>query len=393
MPTANAVFIHHPDSERYRFNEHHPFDPTRLITTTDLLIRSDALQGTDIIVPTPADDELILSIHRPDYVQAVKELSEATPSEASVAAAAKYGFTTDDTPYFEGMHQASAAIVGGSVHAAETVMSGLATRAFHMAGGLHHAFPDRGTGFCIYNDAAIAIEHIRSKYGSRILYIDTDVHHGDGVQWTFYSNEHVFTYSIHETGKFLFPGTGFVHERGVDAGIGACMNVPLEPYTEDESWLECFQATVEEAARMFQPDLIVSQHGCDAHAYDPLSHMHCSMRIYHEMPAIIKSLADRYTGGKWVALGGGGYDIWKVVPRAWSLVWMTMIGHPLTHHESGPSSPIAEDWKEAWAERAGGIDQLPAHWHDDMVKWEPMPRRSQIEESNRLTQARVLQRI
>ena len=162
-----------------------------------------------------------------------------------------------------------------------------------MAGGLHHAFPERGSGFCVYNDAAIAISRIRQQFGARVLYIDTDVHHGDGVQWTFYDDPNVCTYSIHETGKFLFPGTGFVHERGIDHGFGTSINVPVEPYTEDDSWLECFSSSIEKAADAFKPDIIISQHGCDAHAYDPLSHMHCSMRIYQAMPAIIHRSSSR----------------------------------------------------------------------------------------------------
>jgi acetoin utilization protein AcuC len=307
----------------------------------------------------------------------------------------RFGLSDDDTPYFPGMHAAAAAIAGGSICAVETVMNGRAKRAFHMAGGLHHAFPHRGSGFCVYNDAAIAIKRIQAAQKDlRILYIDTDVHHGDGVQWVFYDDASVFTYSIHETGKFLFPGTGFLHERGTDGGIGACMNVPLEPYTEDDSWMDSFRTTVEEAARLFKPDLIVSQHGCDAHAYDPLSHMHCSMRIYNEMPLIIRGLADRYTEGRWVALGGGGYDKWRVVPRAWSLIWLAMTEHPLLSlisPEMHTPVTLSEDWRRAWADVAGGIDALPKEWLDDLRQWTPMPRREAIQAANQLTCCRVLQ--
>ncbi|WP_127531485.1 acetoin utilization protein AcuC [Paenibacillus kobensis] len=392
MTTANAVFIHHPGSELYKFHEHHPFNPIRLQSSIDLLIRCGALNKDQIVVPTIADEQTIMTVHREDYVRTVRQLSEAKPVADAAALADAFGLSDDDTPYFQGMHDATAAIVGGSVYAAETVMSGQATRAFHMAGGLHHAFPHRGAGFCIYNDAAVAIRRIQRKYGARIMYIDTDVHHGDGVQWVFYDDDSVFTYSIHETGKFLFPGTGFVHERGVDAGVGACMNVPLEPYTEDDSWLHSFRTTVEAAARMFKPDLIVSQHGCDAHALDPLSHMHCSMRIYREMPLIIRDLADRYTEGRWVALGGGGYDIWRVVPRAWSYVWLALTNNPIvaqTAPEAAPV-PLPADWTAAWSNAAGGVDELPVHWLDSTDEWTPMPRRSAIRETNEQTCSRVL---
>ncbi|MBW7460969.1 acetoin utilization protein AcuC, partial [Paenibacillus sepulcri] len=245
--------------------------------------------------------------------------------------------------------------VGGSVLAADLVMSGQTLHAYHMAGGLHHAFPDHGSGFCVYNDASIAIAHIRKQYGVRVLYIDTDVHHGDGVQWTFYNESEVCTYSIHETGKFLFPGTGFVHERGAEHGYGANFNVPVDPYTEDDSWLESFTASIRKVAAAFKPDIIVSQHGCDAHAFDPLSHTHCSMRIYQEMPAIIHALAHQYAEGRWVAVGGGGYDIWRVVPRAWALVWLEMINHPI-------SAALAEKHSDV---------PLPASWLNRYFKESP----------------------
>lgn len=393
--SAKAVFIHHPDAELYRFHEHHPFDPTRLQSTIDLLIRSNALKREDIIIPQPADDEALLTFHRPDYVQAVRQLSAPAPSADAAAAAHQYGLSDEDTPYFPGMHGAAAAIVGGSICAIEAVVSGQAKRAFHMAGGLHHAFPHRGSGFCVYNDAAVAIKRVQAQNDLRILYIDTDVHHGDGVQWVFYDDASVFTYSIHETGKFLFPGTGFLHERGTDSGIGACMNVPLEPYTEDDSWIDCFRATVEEAARLFKPDIIVSQHGCDAHAFDPLSHMHCSMRIYNEMPLVIRDLADRYADGRWVALGGGGYDKWRVVPRAWSFVWLAMTDHPLLARiQASAESPVtlSEDWRQAWADEAGGIDALPEQWLDDLLQWTPMPRRDAIQAANQVTCNRAMQK-
>ena len=313
--TANAVFIDSPDAKRYKFNLEHPFNPIRLTLARHLLETAGALDETDVLEAAPASEDELHLVHRPDYIEAVQHLSEAQPALEASGRADQYGLSTEDTPYFPGMHEAAAAIAGGSILAADVVMRGQAKHAYHMAGGLHHAFPDRGSGFCVYNDAAVAIAHIRKQYGARVLYIDTDVHHGDGVQWTFYADPEVCTYSIHETGKYLFPGTGFVTERGTDAGFGMSVNVPMEPYTEDDSWLESFRETVERAAAVFRPDVIVSQHGCDAHAFDPLSHIHCSMRIYQAMPMIIHDLAHRYADGRWIALGGGGYDIWRVVPR------------------------------------------------------------------------------
>ncbi len=377
------AFIHHAGESGYKFNDDHPFNPMRLTLAMDLLKQAGALNFAEMIAPSAAARELLTLIHRPDYIDIVQALSAPSPALRLIEESDRYGLHTEDTPYFAGMHEAASLIVGGTVHAAELVMSGQTDHAYHMGGGLHHAFPDRGSGFCVYNDAAIAIADIKRRYQARVLYIDTDVHHGDGVQWAFYSDPDVMTYSIHETGKFLFPGSGFIHERGNAEGFGTAVNVPVEPYTEDDSWLECFRETVHRAAAAFRPDLIISQHGCDAHAYDPLSHIQCSMRTYAEMPGIIHELAHTYADGRWVAVGGGGYDIWRVVPRAWSLVWLEMLDHPLMSAlRSGDAlQGLPEGWQRLWQPEAPV--QLPSSWLDDTAAWAPMPRRSEIEQINR----------
>lgn len=378
---SNALFIHHPETLHYRFNADHPFDQTRLIMTQDLLTRMGALHAEQLYIPSIASLEALQLVHRSDYIEAVQQLSAALPDPDWILKAEAYGLHTEDTPYFEGMHAAASAIVGGTISACETVMEGQAEHALHLGGGLHHAFPDRGAGFCVYNDASVAITHVRNKYDARVLYIDTDVHHGDGVQWSFYYEPNVMTYSIHETGKFLFPGSGFVHERGNGEGFGACVNVPLEPYTEDDSWLETFEDSIAQVVRFYKPDLIISQHGCDAHAYDPLSHMQCSMRIYHEMPGIIHRLAHEHCNGRWVALGGGGYDIWRVVPRAWSLLWLEMIDHPLIEQlQLDPLRAIDSGWLQAWQPIAPCM--IPTTWLDPVDQWDPMPRRDIIRHNN-----------
>lgn len=388
---SDAVFIHHPDSSGYKFDEEHPFDPLRLTLTIDLLAKVNALDEEQIEAPPLySDDELLSLVHRTDYLAAVKQLSENAHIGDSSLLAQQFGLHTEDTPFFPGMHKAAMSIVRGSLAAADAVMTGRTKHAYHLAGGLHHAFPDRASGFCVYNDAAVAIKYIRQTYGAKVLYIDTDVHHGDGVQWVFYDDPDVCTYSIHETGKFLFPGTGYVHEKGTDHGFGACFNVPLEPYTEDDSWLETFNMTLRKVISYCKPDVIISQHGCDAHAYDPLSHIHCSMRIYAEIPAIIHELAHTYTEGRWIALGGGGYDIFRVVPRAWSLVWLTMIDHPITHEiAAGKETALPDSWLKRWA--SVSPLKLPAKWMDDAADIEPMPRRSEIADKNRIIQNIVIQ--
>ncbi|BBI34565.1 acetoin utilization protein AcuC [Cohnella abietis] len=325
----------------------------------------------------------------------VNALSTHNPSPHIISLAEQYGLEADgDTPYFPGMNDAATAITAGSLAAADAVMSGRADRALHLGGGLHHAFPHRSSGFCVYNDAATAISYLRQQYNARVLYIDTDVHHGDGVQWFFYTDPEVFTLSIHETGKFLFPGSGFVHERGDSSGYGACLNLSMEPYTEDASWLDCFTQAVESVALSFRPDIIVSQHGCDAHAFDPLAHIQCSMQIYREMPRIIHELADRHTQGKWVALGGGGYDHWRVVPRAWGMLWLEMSQHPLLSSiDSNPQGGLLpENWPLIQTNLKSEFP-LPTTWLDDVASWEPMPRRAEITAKNKQMLEVALQHV
>lgn len=380
----HALFVYDPNELNYRFNDDHPFNQKRLRLTVDLLDKLGALSPDSLILPRLAAEDELLRIHSKTYIDAVKALSCAAPDPAMEQLAEKYGLNTEDTPYFAHMHEITSQVVGGSLKAAELVMEGQAVRALHLGGGLHHALQSKGAGFCVYNDASVAIASIRERYGARVLYIDTDVHHGDGVQWSFYPDPEVCTFSIHETGKYLFPGTGFVNERGDGEGFGTCFNMPVEPYTEDESWLECFGELLEKVIRAYKPDVVVSQHGCDAHAYDPLAHVHCSMKVYLRMPAIIRILADRYCDGRWIALGGGGYDIWRVVPRAWSLLWLVMSDHPLAARlEQEPELELPHDWLETWQPQSP--IELPATWLDPTDLWAPMPRRAEIAAKNRQT--------
>ncbi|MEB3102936.1 acetoin utilization protein AcuC [Ferviditalea candida] len=382
---SNTAFIFHEDVLKYKFNDQHPFRQERLILTLELLKQLGALNEEELIRPRKADEHELLWVHTPGYIEAVKQLSVPAIPPSSEELAEKYGFHTEDTPYFENMHEVTSAIVGGSIEAAEQVMSGKALHALHLGGGLHHAMKNKSSGFCIYNDASVAISYIRHHYGAKVLYIDTDVHHGDGVQFSFYSDPNVCTFSIHETGKYLFPGTGAVNERGDGEGFGACFNMPVEPYTEDESWLESFQEYIEKVAAFFQPDVIVSQHGCDAHYYDPLSHIHCSMKVYLEMPKIIHELAHKWCGGKWIALGGGGYDIWRVVPRAWSLLWLIMNDHAAVKQiENNPLLPLPGEWLKLWNNEQAP-DYVPATWLDAPNAWEDITRRKEITQKNRKT--------
>lgn len=379
----DAVYLFHPNSLNYVFGKDHPFDQRRITLTRDLLRTADAFPTDGEILPADRlDPSLLHAVHVPEYVERVKALSKDLPDDGLVGDAQKYGLDTEDTPFFPGMHQSAEIIAAASVAAAKMVMDGEARHAVNLAGGLHHAMPQRGSGFCVYNDASIAISFIRKQYGAKVLYVDTDVHHGDGVEISFYSDPGVYTYSIHETGKYLFPGTGLVEQRGEGEGFGCTVNLPMEPYTEDDSWLECFGNVLDDVLHKAKPDIIISQHGCDAHALDPLAHVHCSMKIYREMPKMLHEAAHTYCSGRWVALGGGGYDIWRVVPRAWALLWMEMSGHPLLKQlDADPQLRLPQEWLDRWGSQSP--EPLPETWLDDTALWAAMPRRAEIEAKNR----------
>ncbi|MFD1739310.1 acetoin utilization protein AcuC [Bacillus salitolerans] len=375
-----SVFIYSDKIENYRFNEHHPFNQVRVTLTKDLLLQSNLLQHTSIIKPRMATDEELALFHDRDYIQAVKDASKGKLSEDQ---AASYGIGTEDTPIFPNMHEASSLLVGGTLTAVDYVLEGKTTHALHLGGGLHHGFRGKASGFCIYNDTAVAIKYIQHKYNLKILYVDTDAHHGDGVQFAFYDDPKVCTFSIHETGRYLFPGTGNVYERGYGEGYGYSFNIPLDAFTEDESFIEAYETALNEIADFFKPDIIITQNGADAHHLDPLTHLSCSMKIYEAIPRLAHKIAHKYCMGKWIAVGGGGYDIWRVVPRAWGMVWTEM-----TEKSAIYQNPLPLEWIQNWQKKTK--TPLPTTWFDDSQLMEPIPRRKEINEKNSITVQKAL---
>ena len=334
---AKTAFIWDNELTTYRFSERHPLNPRRLELTHREIVKRRLLDDADVVVlpPRNATDVELESVHAREYVNAVKR------GEPSL----RYGLGTDDVPAVAGMHDAAARIVGATLVAAEQVMSGAARRAFNMAGGLHHAHRVQASGFCIYNDLAIAIRHIQQHYGARVMYIDYDAHHGDGVQWIFYSQPEVLTVSYHESGAFIFPGTGFIDEIGEGDGAGYSVNVPLDPHTEDDSYIQVFNEFVPRLAEVFEPDVIVLQNGCDQHWLDPLTHLRCTTRTIETVVRTVCALADKYCDGRIIATGGGGYAIEEVVPRAWTLVWSVLRGvepDPLLHDPPDMVPPLPD---------------------------------------------------
>ena len=364
-----------PGVLEYRFRPDHPFNPKRLELTVSLIEAMGLLDGTDhCMVPLrPATHEELVRVHAPEYVAAVRRLGAAGRDTGE---GWRWGLGTDDTPVFPGMHDVTSLVVGGTIRAAELVMSGEVTRALNLAGGLHHGHRDRASGFCVYDDLAAAIAWIREAHGARVMYIDYDAHHGDGVQGIFYGDPDVLTLSIHESGRFLFPGTGFVDELGEGEGYGYSLNLPLDPSTEDDSWIELHRDLIPAAAEAFRPDVIVLQNGCDGHTLDPLTHLRATTRLYEETVRTVCEVADRLCGGRVVATGGGGYAVWQVVPRAWTLVWAGLSGQ-----EAGNDVPRA--WLDRWQGESPVL--LPERLRDLPGEFPAVPRRAEVEAVNRRT--------
>ena len=378
----DAVFVYSDEQLAYRFNDKHPFNHLRLQLTYDLLKELKALDDDVILAPRIATQEEIALVHDEAFIEAVKSAGKGTLNEAI---AANYGLGTEDTPIFPFMHEAASLLVGGTLTAVDEVMSGRASHALHLGGGLHHGFKGKASGFCIYNDSSIAIEYMRKKYGARVLYVDTDAHHGDGVQWAFYDDSDVCTLSIHETGRYLFPGTGQVHEKGSGKGFGFSINVPVDAFTEDESFLEVYETAFREVVAFFKPDVILTQNGADAHHFDPLTHLCSTFETYKRIPELAHELAHEYCDGRWIAVGGGGYDIWRVVPRAWSYIWLTM-----TKQTKDLQQTIPEGWINKWSKQADV--ELPSYWNDSNIV-PTIPRKQEITEKNRNTLDKALYHI
>lgn len=411
------------DSElKYDFGPQHPLQPSRLKALVDLLEQSQLWtpENAQTRLPfRPATLEELGLIHTPDYLEAVQRLSVPQPPTASKSEqlaraqlALHYGFGDGDTPALPGMHEVSALITGGSLVGLSAVMGlpeggNFASKderplhVFHPGGGLHHAWAERASGFCVYNDISVAIAHILRASEAKVLYIDFDAHHGDGVQRSFYDDPRVMTISIHETGRYLFPGTGDVLELGKGSGRGYSVNVPLEPFTEDDSYAEITDALLRPLITSFAPDVVVSQHGCDTHSWDPLTHLRLTMRGIQAQMKLTHQLVHEYCGGRWLALGGGGYDLYRVVPRAWSILWAEM-------SEQQVPTQLPDMWIEHWrpewqavqeqeemAQEIMGkpatVDDFPTTFQDRADDFPAQPRRWSISNTNRQTVGLVRQ--
>lgn len=328
----------------YNFGPSHPLAPVRVELTMALARELGVLDKVEMAGCVPASDDELSLVHERDYIEAVKRVSASGLPDFGV------GLGTTDNPAFAGVHEASALIAGASLAAARSVWEGSAEHAVNIAGGLHHAMPAQASGFCVYNDPALAIAWLLEQGVGRIAYVDVDVHHGDGVQTAFYDDPRVLTISLHESPRTLFPGTGFPEETG--AG-GTAVNVALPAGCGDSGWLRAFHAVVPPLLHEFGPEILVTQHGCDSHALDPLANLMLSVDGQRAAYAALHRLAHETAGGRWIATGGGGYELVQVVPRAWTHLIAEMAGHPID-----PATPTSEAWRQFVRERTGETPPL-----------------------------------
>ncbi|HYP23505.1 MAG TPA: acetoin utilization protein AcuC [Actinomycetota bacterium] len=312
----------------YDFGSSHPLRPERVLLTYDAVreLGLTALPNVSEVPSRSATDDEILAVHDEDFVAMVKAVDAGAADRRE---ALEFGLGTPDNPIFDGMHRASAAVCGASITAAEAVATGRVQHAFNPAGGLHHARRREASGFCIYDDPAAAIAKVLELHPDwRVMYVDVDVHHGDGVQWIFYDDPRVLTVSFHQSGRYLYPGTGFEDEIGEGDARGTSANVPLMPLTGEDEYLWALEQVVPALAEAFSPHLVLTQLGADTHYGDPLANLGLTMPAYPRMARILHETADRFAGGRWVATGGGGYQAETVVPKVWTIHFAEMCGRP-----------------------------------------------------------------
>lgn len=354
----DIALIYDPGVEAYRFPFGHPLKPERFTLTVDLIEQwgmlaegsgdaaaSGSVARALIMDAPPATVDDLLLIHSREYVDYVRAVS-AAPESADLT----HGIGPGDTPAFGGMHDAAALVAGLSTSALTLVVEGRCRRTFSPAGGLHHAMRDRASGFCVYNDCAIAIEQaIRANPGLRVAYVDIDAHHGDGVQAAFYDRADVLTISVHESGRYLFPGTGFERDIGIGAGTGYAVNVPLPPYAGAAQYLRVADEIIAPSLRAFRPDVIFAQLGADTHRDDPLTQLDLTVEGFVELVGRIVDTADEVCDGRIAATGGGGYGTYFAVPRMWASAFAMLLG------ESVPTC-----LPDAWLTRASAAAGLTA---------------------------------
>lgn len=335
----------------YDFGPGHPLAPVRVELTMALAREFGVFDadGVSVTAPEPATREQLELVHDAAYIEAVRRAGErAARGEPVDPRSVLYGLGTTDDPVFPDMHEASCLVAGATLAAARDVWSSAAAHGASICGGLHHAMRRSASGFCVYNDPAIAIAWLLRQGAERVAYVDVDVHHGDGVQAAFYDDPRVLTISLHEHPATLFPGTGLPSETGIGRGYGFAVNVPVPAGTGDAGWLRAFDAIVPPLLREFRPQVLLSQHGCDSHRLDPLAHLEVTVDGQRRVQSMLHRLAHETAGGRWICTGGGGYALATVVPRSWTHLLGIASDRPID-----PAEPTPAAWRELARERTG----------------------------------------
>jgi acetoin utilization protein AcuC len=356
-----VALVYGDELMKHHLSDQHPLQPIRVKLAVDLIRSTGLIEHSHLLPPRRATIAELELVHSAEYIDLVQRLSDPAqrrqvPRDLIEAA----GFASADNPISDELHEGACLVAGATLVAAEAIEGGSALHAFSPSGGLHHAHRERASGFCTYDDPAMACQWLKDR-GHRVAYVDVDVHHGDGVEGIFYSDPDVLTISLHESGRYLFPGTGFPADSGTGPGRGAAANLPFLPFTWDEPWLQGFEKVVPTLLRRFRPTVLVTQDGCDTHYLDPLAHLACSTRIWRRVGSVFHELAHELCEGRWLALGGGGYAVREVVPRAWTLFFAEMVERPdLAEALNDPSSviPGIEAQERVWTALHKDLDQL-----------------------------------
>jgi acetoin utilization protein AcuC len=368
-----VTLIHRQEYSGYNFGPEHPFAPGRLAVLLDLL-QCLGHPVSPLAAPS-ATREDILSVHDEALVAMVEALDrgEVRPE------AERLGLGTADNPLFPDMDPATRWLVGGTLHGARLLMQGAETRVLQLGGGLHHAQKNRAAGFCLYSDLAVAIRSF-VDHGWRVAYLDIDLHHGDGVQNFFYDNDRVLTISLHETGHYLYPGTGHIQELGSGTARGLSVNLPFEPFTESESYLEAFEEVVPRTLEQFAPQVLVVQAGADAHFADPMGDLGLTTQAFERLYRRILQLADTHTEGRVLFTLGGGYET-QVVARTWAILYFTLMDLPIPED-------LPEEWLERWKDLLG--PEVGRTLHDPVPAFPELPGREERARRNRDIIGRLL---
>jgi acetoin utilization protein AcuC len=334
--SGQTAIVNGDELQTYDFGPAHPLKPERISVALALMKSYDLLSSVPTLRPRLATDKELQLFHSEAYLNKVRDYSRRG-----------YGLLdAGDTPAFRGCYEAASWVAGASLVAAKAVMKGNFSHTFNLSGGLHHAYPERASGFCIFNDPAICISFLKKNFGiKRMAYIDIDAHHGDGVMYGFYGDTSVLDIDLHEDGRYLFPGTGSQEEIGEGDASGLKINVPLPPQTTDEIYLEAFEKIVPPAIRRYSPELILLQSGADSHRGDLLSHLALTAKAYYEAASRIHDLAHEFCEGRVVVFGGGGYRLSNVA-RCWTSVLSAFTQTKLPND-------LPSDWRDDYRSIAG----------------------------------------